>query len=567
MSRKIKQLYNRFSLYLGFSFIIVASGAIISLLLLLTSKYYVTSYFDKSLSEYITCVNDEFKTSMTELKRRLHMYTINLSLDTNLLNVLTDESKSAADKKEEIYKLGYTMSNKELIDKFAIVSYTGEKFCFSDDGEDFEPEPVSFVTGKTGYDISLLTDIVTVNGKNYFVFGKKLSNYYSNFDMGYLECYVDEDYIYSMYKDSVLENSEIFISCNGSVISHKNKNILGERVYIPDDLFSFDSLYGRINSSKFISKYSCNVFSDEMPLDMISILYNDSYYKALKIFNTFIVLIFIFNIAVSVIISRILSGRLTASLSRLTKKLDSYPNTSLVTVAQNNEVAALENRFNLFEQQINELIAKIEDEKKKQQLAELAALQAQINPHFIYNALDSMSWIAKINKQEQIEKMSAALASYFRLGLHNGESIVLIRDEINHVKSYITIEQIRFPNKFTVEFDIDEDIYGLTTVKTILQPIVENCIKHGFGKLLRKGVIKIKGFKSGGNIIFTISDNGCGMDFDPLTSETASDVGGYGIKNVQNRILLEYGAGFGLFYDSAPQKGTTVTVKIKNTGE
>ena len=564
MNKKIRQIYNKYSLYMGFSFIVCIGGAVIALLLLLTSKYYVSYHLNNYLQEYVTCINDEFETSMLELSRRLHMNTVNLNLNKNLLDILTDQSLSEQEKKSRIIELGCNMPNNNLIERFAIISYTGEKFCFSSDNVHFEPIDTDFITGKTSYDISLYKENVKINDKNYFVFGKKLSNYYSNFNMGYIECYINEDYIYNMYRDSNFQDGETFISCGNNVISHKDKSLLGDKVYIPEDLVSTEKKFNKINSSQFINKYSCTVFSAGTPLDMISILYSDSYYKTLKTFNTFILLIFVFNVLISIIISRNLSGRLTTSLSQLAENIDEYPKMTLIPNKQNHEIAALEERFILFEQQIDELIKKNEDEKKKQKIAELAALQAQINPHFIYNALDSMSWIAKINHQKQIENMSVALASYFRLGLHNGENTVVVRDEINHVKSYITIEQIRFPEKFSVEFDIADEIYDLMTLKTILQPIVENCIKHGFKQLPYKGLIKIKGCLDKNDIIFIVSDNGHGMDFDPLTRPSKNEAGGYGVKNVQNRILLEYGAGYGLFYKSSPEKGTAVTVRIKN---
>ena len=129
-------------------------------------------------------------------------------------------------------------------------------------------------------------------------------------------------------------------------------------------------------------------------------------------------------------------------------------------------------------------------------------------------------------------------------------------------KSYLTIEQTRFPDKFTVEFDIDDEILHMHTIKIILQPLVENSVKHGFDGIKHMGIIKICGRC---DIIFTVSDNGNGMDFDPLTMRHKSSFqSGYGIYNVQDRIVLEYGDGYGLSYESTPGAGTVVTVRIKN---
>lgn len=562
MSEFLNRLYKKYKISTGIFATIFISVFIIIMLLFFIIKTATGYFIDEHIKKYLTYIHSEFDTNITEFNRQIHMYSLPLTLDNNLVLVITDDQLTSSQKYEKIAPLIFNSTlNNDLIEKTAVITVYGENFCYSDDNAEFMPVDTGFIGDTTGYDIYVYDVPVNINGNSYIVFGKKIANYYSGFNMGYVEYFVNEDKLYSLFKDSSLHYSETFLVCGGNIISHENKSRIGKQLYLPGMLFSDEESITELTSGKIIGKFTASAF-DGKNIDMISILDRDSYYNVINVFNIFIIVICIFVLVISVIVAHILSKKITNSISSLNTKINKYP--EKITVSENNELVSLEKRFLLFEEQIDGLIEKIEIEKKKQKSAELAALQAQINPHFVYNALDSMSWIAKIYHQEQIENLSTALAQYFRLGLHNGDNFIMIKDEINHVKSYITVEQIRFPDTFDVNFDISEKLNELMTLKIIIQPIVENCIKHAFNNMPGKGMINIQGYLEGNDIIFKISDNGCGMDFNPLTESKPGDFKvGYGVKNVQNRIELEYGKGYGLSYESSLGNGTTVTVKIK----
>ena len=230
------------------------------------------------------------------------------------------------------------------------------------------------------------------------------------------------------------------------------------------------------------------------------------------------------------------------------------------------EIRELENVFKNMTRKINILIENIKDEKEKQRIAELSALSAQINPHFIYNTLDSISWILLMKNDTETYKIIYALANFFRIALHGGMEVITVEKELTHLKSYLVIQNMRFPDKFEVTYDISGEIMQLKMVKIILQPIVENSIKHGFDKMSEGGKISVKGFLTdNGDIKFVISDNGCGMDFDPLTAKLKPKKGssGYGISNINRRLKLACGEGYGLKFISEKGKGTTVEILIK----
>ncbi|MEG6568627.1 sensor histidine kinase [Thermoanaerobacterium thermosaccharolyticum] len=216
------------------------------------------------------------------------------------------------------------------------------------------------------------------------------------------------------------------------------------------------------------------------------------------------------------------------------------------------EIGVLYSSFNYMIKKINELIYEVYLSKIKEKDAELKALQAQINPHFLYNTLDSINWIAIEHKIPEISKIVNSLASILRYSINKGNDISTVEKEINHVESYIIIQKIRFKDKFEADFNIDKRILPYKTIKLILQPLVENAVIHGIESYEGKGEILINGYLSEeGNIIFEVINNGNLIDLDlvnDILNTPADDRENYGIKNVNERIKLYYGKQYGLNY-------------------
>ena len=199
--------------------------------------------------------------------------------------------------------------------------------------------------------------------------------------------------------------------------------------------------------------------------------------------------------------------------------------------------------------------------------ADLRALQAQINPHFLYNTLDLINWMSIRNKVPDIAFMVLSLAKYYKLSLGRGRDIVTIEDEITHVKIYIQIQNKRFDNSIKLELDIDEKFYGYSILKIVLQPVIENSILHGIlEKEDKKGTIKITGRLEDDVVILCIQDDGIGMSAEKIrkifVEENSCESQSYGVRNINDRIKLYYGSQYGLFYQSVPGKGTIVEIRI-----
>ena len=202
---------------------------------------------------------------------------------------------------------------------------------------------------------------------------------------------------------------------------------------------------------------------------------------------------------------------------------------------------------------------------------ELKALQAQINPHFLYNSLDLISCTAIVHNVPEITRMVSALARFYKLSLSRGREVISIEDELQHARLYIQIQNMRFENRIHVEWDIEEKVKDCQIIKIVLQPLIENAIIHGiFEKPERSGTLSVSAGCREDGIRIIVRDDGVGMDatalhanFDPTPpGDITQTKGGYGIRNINDRLHLAYGAPYGLFCESIPGSHTTVTIFI-----
>jgi two-component system sensor histidine kinase YesM len=208
-------------------------------------------------------------------------------------------------------------------------------------------------------------------------------------------------------------------------------------------------------------------------------------------------------------------------------------------------------------------------EQKQLRKAEFDLLQAQINPHFLYNTLDAIVWSAEAGNEKQVVKMVGSLSEFFRSSLNKGKEIVTIREELSHVRSYLEIQQIRYQDILDYEIDVPEELYINEIPKITVQPVVENALYHGIKEKRGGGKISVTGREDGGDYIITVSDNGIGMEpdrlkevRDGLTDSSPDSKKIYGLYNVNQRIKLDFGDEYGLSIDSVYDEGTTVTIRL-----
>ena len=219
---------------------------------------------------------------------------------------------------------------------------------------------------------------------------------------------------------------------------------------------------------------------------------------------------------------------------------------------------------------IQQLMTTVREEEVNLRKTELKALQAQINPHFLYNTLDSIAWMCEQGRNADAVNMVHALARLFRISISRGHELIPIAKEIEHAESYLQIQKYRYKNQFTYTFDVDPDCLGYYCNKITLQPIIENAINHGLDLLVDEGHIDVQVYQQDGDIIFCVQDNGVGMSQEQIQSimeQSSGDRTGIGITNVNDRLKIYFGRHYGLHITSEPDVGTRVEIRMPRVQE
>lgn len=248
-------------------------------------------------------------------------------------------------------------------------------------------------------------------------------------------------------------------------------------------------------------------------------------------------------------------------------------NFSHTEIESGDEIQVLANSFNDMTGEISYLIENIKKEQINLRDTELKLLQAQINPHFLYNTLDAIVWMAEGGQNKEVVFMVTALSEFFRTTLSEGNDCITIREEESHIRSYLSIQEVRYADILEYEINISPEIYPYYILKLTLQPLVENALYHGIKNKRGKGKIVVRGYERDENICLEVEDNGIGMDeaeLETLQKKVKGEVAherGFGLGNVDERIRLNYGSEFGIHFESEKGKGTLATVCIpkKNT--
>jgi two-component system sensor histidine kinase YesM len=262
-------------------------------------------------------------------------------------------------------------------------------------------------------------------------------------------------------------------------------------------------------------------------------------------------------IVVVVVLFAVMSRMLNRPLAKLEKVIAEVAGgrRNITEEFGSDEIGMIGRQFTEMVNNNLDLRERLLDANLKQHEAQLRALEAQVNPHFLYNTLDSIFWLAKVNKIESIATIALSLSNLFRLSLDGSRQLITVRDELEHVRSYLQIQGVRYRDRFRTEVRVEESLLDCEILKLTLQPLVENSVIHGLEAKVGQGHILLSGRREGELAVFEIVDDGVGMN--------AGDVRqGFGIRGVRERIRLYYGDGFGVTVESRPSEGTTVRVTL-----
>lgn len=286
--------------------------------------------------------------------------------------------------------------------------------------------------------------------------------------------------------------------------------------------------------------------------------------------NMFLILTLIMIATVSVVfyLANIITKRITSPLNKLNKHMLAIQEHgelySPLEVEGQKEIIFLSNAFNNMIDEIKRLMERVLKEQKEKRKTEFIALQTQINPHFLYNTLDSIIWLSENNMNEQVVEMIVALSKYFRISISQGKTIITAKEELEHARNYLLIQKIRYSSKFDYSFIVDEKILNVKAVKLILQPLIENAIYHGISSD-EDGYITIRAYQKDDLMVFEVENNGYGLtesQIEDIYANIKSDINNtsIGLKNVYQRLKLYYGDAADLEIISELDENTVVRI-------
>ncbi len=387
---------------------------------------------------------------------------------------------------------------------------------------------------------------------------------------------VDMDYssISRMMKQiNALNNGQYYYLCDskGEIIYHM------KQTQISDGIFS--------ENSETAAKYKDGVYDEVFEGERRKVVVSTISYTGWKLVGVipystfthgmismryFIVMLMLLMAMMLVIINRVVSVRISSPIMKLNNSVMEYEagEKPEIYIDGSLEIRHLGYSIQKSYEQIDELMKKIVLEQNERRKSELDALQSQINPHFLYNALESLTWMVEGERNDDAVFMISQLAKLFRISLSKGRTIISVKDELQHAQSYMNIQKIRYKNTFSVTFAVDPSLYSYCTVKLILQPILENAINYGVSSMDDCGEIKVSGRQEEGTIILAVTDNGIGISEDEVdflltdSNRVHKHGSGVGLVNVNNRIQLLFGKEYGLIIESEPDVGTTVSIRI-----
>ena len=463
---------------------------------------------------------------------------------------------------------------KANISSIYVKGFNGLVFDSTSASNNITPELEKQLTDLHGESI-LISDVVTnYNNSKTKVISlvrllKDIDNLSSN--LAIIKINVPEEEISKIYQNKLLgtKGDYFIIDEQKNIISSLNKKNLGTKLdnkYYDKRLYSASSGYFKtvLDKHNFLVTY----FNLSRPgWKMINLVPLDDLSKDTKVIQNITFYAILASLTLCLLVISLFSFNVLSPLKQIRKYMKSLENENFdvnINVKGNDEIALLGKSFNKMSKRLGELINEVYTVQIKQKEAELKALQAQINPHFLYNTLDTIYWMCRMEKAYESSDLVQALSKLFRLSLNSGNEFTFVKNEVDHLNNYIIIQKKRFEDLIKFNINVSEEVMECKVVKLVIQPLVENAIHHGIEKKGTQGKIDINIYKEAGNVIYLINDDGAGADENELKAfleKVEEGNRGFGIKNVNDRIKLYFGNEYGIEFKSSFGNGTTVIVK------
>ncbi|MNO19855.1 Sensor histidine kinase YehU [compost metagenome] len=415
-------------------------------------------------------------------------------------------------------------------------------------------------------------------GKPVLIQARVIKDYYSLEDIGALVIYVKPDILDQVFWDAVtLKQGDILlVNKQGNIVFDKSGKHIGERTNFPFLSDEEENNGKGYYTDKYLGEKSLITYLPSHNKDWYLVAITPSKLiasESISIRNIAVVLVLVSLIS-AFLFDRFFIRRMVRSIISAVNGMKRVQQGIFVpitsSVRSDDETDLLTDGFNRMSTQITELIQQVQTEQARKKEVELQALVAQINPHFIYNSLESINSMAVLQGNKDISKMVVSLGKLLRISISENQELIPLTMELEHVRHYMDIQKYRFEDKFSYQIDIPESLKYYMTQKLIVQPIVENALYHAIEPMEESGVISIMVHDSDRDILIDVSDNGPGFDADTLLELWSKDrsnmkkyrENGVGLKNVHERLSIRFGSYYGIMICSSPGFGSIIRIRI-----
>lgn len=398
--------------------------------------------------------------------------------------------------------------------------------------------------------------------------GRKIGTFFIN---------IKPDLFYKLYNNiNKNERDLVIVDGEGKIVFDWNESFIMHDFSEAYPGLDFRSRNREINSEKLGKVYLLYSHSDELNLMFVEIVPVKELLSQINTNTTPVLLVAFLSFIVFLLVAFYISRNIAMPLKLMENsmsKVEKGDFTQKVEINTHDEIGNFASRFNRMVEKIQELIVKVYETQLKKMESDFKALQAQINPHFLYNTLESINCLAEIKDEKEISEMVRGLGKMFRYSIRNDKEFVTLKDELDHVKNYILLQAVRYEDRFKIVYDIPKELMEINVLKLILQPLVENAIYHGLEKVSRKGLIRISASLDMDRLKIQVSDNGRGMEKEKIEEINrqlenniddlpGSDYNGrsIGIFNINSRIKLHFGSKYGLMLEGENDNGIVVTM-------
>lgn len=550
--------------------------------LFIALNYTKNSIYENSInytSQIINQVNYDIDSYVKYLENISYIVSTSSDVSNYLFNEEQTEEEMEDEKERILSQFKTILDSRSDIYNIAVVANNGRSIL--NDGEDEFTEYINIkeqswfkaaLEAKDGTAISSshVQNAIKSSYKWVITLSKALTNYNNARNEGIF--FVDLNYtaISELCNNNNIGNKGyIFIlDENGNIIYHPKQQLMygGLITENVDDIMACEENYFNTGDKIYtISKSDKTGWTVVGAANTSELLKNNKQAQMMYLLVAAVLLLGV------ILISSIIAREITRPIRQLRDSMSMVEEGQFdkanVAVTAKNEIGSLSKSFNVMTERIHTLMEQNVYEQKQKRKSEMKALQAQINPHFLYNTLDSIIWMSEAGQNEEVVLMTSALARLLRQSISNDKEQVTIAEEIEYVRSYLTIQKMRYKDKLEYSIEVSPEISHVMIIKFALQPLVENAIYHGLKYKETKGNLNIRGYERGDKAYITIADDGVGMDeevlehiFDESKKEHKSN--GVGVPNVQKRLQLHYGQEYGISYISRKGVGTVATVTV-----